>query len=246
MKKGITFFLAGLLIAVLLPVSVLAADRLVIEDNAQLLTEAEKARLISQYSEITQYMEAAFVTTNYSRGSTASFAENYAIEHYGNDPAVIFLIDMDDREIYVYANGSALKTISKADARAITDNIYRDATRGNYYACADGAFRQILARCQGERLARPVKHITNALIALLLAVLLNYYLTVHSRKPRKERRTQGTVTASVSQRPSVIPGLTLAMPVLLSSVKRYKDSDSGSDGGGGGGGHSGGGGGHGF
>ena len=171
----------------LLPVSCLAAGRLSVDDGADLLSASEEAQLIENYSPITEYMDAAFVSTSHPSGSTSSFAERYAIEHYGNNPAVIFLIDMRNREIYIYANGAALKTISRADARAITDNIYKSATAGKYYECADRAFSQILAKCQGARLARPVKHITNALIAALVGILINYLLTVYSRRPRAQR-----------------------------------------------------------
>ena len=65
----------------------------------------KKDWLINDYSAITEYMGHAFISTNYSPGSTASYAEQCAIQYYHNDPAVLFLIDMDDREIYVYANG---------------------------------------------------------------------------------------------------------------------------------------------
>ena len=222
-----------------------ASGTLLIADDAHLLSEEEKTRLIEDYSAITEYMGAAFVSTDYSPGSTSSFAEECAIRYYRNDPAVLFLIDMDDREIYVYANGTAQKTISKADARAITDNVYKSASRGDYYECADGAFRQIYAKCTGQKLARPVKHITNALIAVLVGILINYLITAYSRIPKAERRTKGEIKASVSSKMAHMPGIALGAAIVLSSAKHYKSSSSGS-GGGGGGGHSGGGGGHGF
>ena len=222
-----------------------APGTLLVVDDARLLSEEEEARLIADYSVITEYMGAAFISTYSSPGTTAYFAEQCAIKYFRDDPAVLFLIDMDDREIYVYANGKAQDTISRADARAITDNIYKSASRGDYYECADGAFRQIYAKCTGHELARPVKHITNALIAVLLGVLINYFITVFSRTPKAERRTKGQIKASVSSQMAHLPGISLGASVFLSSVKHYKSSGSGGSGGGGGG-HSGGGGGHGF
>ena len=220
-----------------------APGALLVVDDARLLSEEEEARLIADYSVITEYMGAAFISTYSSPGTTAYFAEQCAIKYFRDDPAVLFLIDMDDREIYVYANGKAQETISRADARAITDNIYKSASRGDYYECADGAFRQIYAKCTGHELARPVKHITNALIAILLGVLINYFITVFSRTPKAERRTKGQIKASVSSQMAHMPGVALSV-TFLNSVKHIKSSSSG--GGGGGGGHSGGGGGHGF
>ena len=221
------------------------ADTLLVVDDAHLLSEEEEARLIADYSVITEYMGAAFISTYFSPFTTAQFAEKCAIEYFQDDPAVLFLIDMDNREIYVYANGKAQDTISRADARAITDNIYKSASRGDYYECADGAFRQIYAKCTGHELARPVKHITNALIAVLLGVLINYFITVFSRIPKAERRTKGEIKASVSSQMAHLPGISLGAAIFLSSVKHYKSSSSGGSGGGGGG-HSGGGGGHSF
>ena len=249
-KKTVRILLALLVFcaAVLSPVSLMAAQsskKLVVEDGADLLTEEEEARLIQDYWAVTEYMDAALVTTEHSSGSTSSYAEQYAIRHYGNDPAVIFVIDMEERELYIYANGPALKTISRADARAITDNIYKIASRGDYYECADLALSQILSKCSGGRLARPVKHATNALIAVLAGILLNYFITVSSRRPRVERRTKGSVDVSVSRQMAIMPGISLALPIVLSSVRHYKSSSSGGSGGGGGG-HSGGGGGHSF
>ena len=247
LKKSLLLLLAAMLVCTFLPaVSVPAANRLVVEDDADILTPDEEARLIEDYSAITEYMGAAFVSTDAASIGTPAFAEDYAITHYGNSPAVIFVIDMYDRELYIYSNGTALKTISSADARAITDNIYKSASRGDYYECADRAFSQILGKCRGERLARPVKHITNALIAVLCGILLNYFLTVYSRIPDPEPRTKGEVNVSVTRQRASMPGISLALPIVLSSVKHYKSRSSGGGGGGGGGGHSGGGGGHGF
>ena len=246
LKKSLLLVLGVLIICTFLPaVSVLAANQLVVEDNAGILTPDEEARLIRDYSAITEYMGAAFVTTDAASAGTSAFAEDYAISHYGNSPAGIFVIDMYDRELYIYSNGTALKTITRADARAITDNVYKSASRGDYYECADRTFSQILGKCRGERLARPVKHITNALIAVLCGILLNYYLTVYSRIPDPEPRTKGEVNVSVTRQMASMPGISLALPIVLSSVKHYKSRSSGGSGGGGGG-HSGGGGGHGF
>lgn len=250
-RRAAALTVLALTLLALLLTPAAAAGGLTVEDNADLFTEIEETELAALGAGITDYMAAAVVTTASAPGGTLAYAEACAIRRYGNDPAVIFLIDMDNRQIYIYANGRAQKTISKADARAITDNIYKDASRGDYYACAAGALEQILARCQGARLSRPVKHITNALIAVLFGVLINYLIAAGSRVPRKARRTRGEVTASVSARRTILPGVSIAAPIVISSARHYKSSGSGGGGGGhggggGGGGHSGGGGGHSF
>ena len=253
MKKKLTMMIVFLVCLSSACTFAFAANTLTVEDQAGLLTEAQAAALQEDYAELTNYMDGAVVTVATYQGETSQVAEDYAIQHYGNDAAVVFMIDMYNREIYVYANGDALKTISKADARAITDNIYKDASRGDYYACICKALDQILGKCQGQRLARPVKHITNAMIAILLGILINYLIAVSSRRARYERRTRGSVSVNASRRAPILPGIGLAGAVLLSSMRVYHESSSSSGGGigggggfGGGGGHVGGGGGHSF
>ena len=224
----------------------LGAGGLRMEDGADLLTQKQEADLQAKYAGITRYMDAAFVTASDARGaSTERLAEQYAIRTYGNDPAVVFLIDMDNRQIYIYANGEAQSAVSRADARAITDNVYRFASKEDYYGCADSAFSQILARCEGQEIARPVKHITNAMIAVLFGILLNYLLVVYSRRRKTEKHSVGDVSVSATRVMAEMPAVSVGAPVVLSSVKRYKSRSSGGSRGGGGG-HSGGGGGHGF
>lgn len=254
MKKRLTIWVVFLICFVSAGAVAFAEEgQLTVSDYAGLFTETQTQALIEDYSAITEYMDAEVLTVDTYLGETSSVAEQYAIQAYGNDPAVIFMIDMYNRQIYVYANGDALKTISRADSRAITDNIYKYASQGDYYGCAAGALEQILGKCQGQRLSRPVKHITNAMIAILLGILINYLVVVQSRKARRERRTAGSV--SVNSRPAVLPAIGLAAPLIISSMRIYHNNDSGGSGGfggggggfsGGGGGHSGGGGGHSF
>ena len=243
--KRFTIFIILMSYLCALCMPVFANDEILIEDNAGLFSEDQKALLKEHWSGIQEIPDAAIVTSNSPGGSTSSFAENYAISHYGNSPAVIFVIDMRNREIYIYSNGSALNALSKADARAITDNIYKLASKGDYYSCADKAFTQIAARFRGEAIARPVKHITNAMIALLLSIIINYCIVVFSRSSKKQKTavdSEGRVL-----RASVLPGVFVSDPVLIKSERHYHSSgSSGGGGGGGGGGHSGGGGGHSF
>lgn len=245
MRRVFSLIFCLLLCLASLPTA-LGAEGLAIDDGADLLTQEQEAGLQRKYAGITQYMDAVFVTTADAQGmSTDRLAESYAIRAFGNDPAVIFCIDMDNRQLYIYANGGAQRSISRADARAITDNIYRLASKEDYYGCADSAFSQILARCEGQAIARPVKHITNAMIAVLFGILLNYLLVVYSRKRRKARHTVGNVSVSATRVMAEMPAVSVGVPVVVSSVKHYKSRSSGG-GGGGGGGHSGGGGGHSF
>ena len=244
MKRIISIILICAVCLCLLSGSAMAAGgTFIMDDQANLLTEAERQQLQSDYAALTEYVNTAFVTANSVSGSTAAFAESYVKRNFDSSAAIIFVIDMDNRQIYVYANHSGLSYVSSADSRAITDNIYKYASKGDYYACADAAFSQIFTKCQGGKIARPVKHITNALIAVVAGILLNFILAVRTRS----RQQKKTVTSAELRNMALLPDLALDAPILIKSERHYNSSDSGSSGGGsGGGGGGGGGGGHSF
>ena len=222
----------------LLPRPALATGRFVVSDSAELLSATELATLQDDYARLTDYLDVAFVTCATNPASTESFAQTFVEQTFGQDAAVAFVIDMDNRMLYVYANHAGLQTISEADARAITDNIYTLASNGDYYACTQAAFEQILAKCEGGRIARPVKHITNALIALVLGTLANFFLAMRSRAGTTRRKRKKAALARTEALPKF-----LIFTKVTRTVTHHIHSGSGGSGFGGGGGRSGGGGG---
>ena len=93
-KRKILVLLTILFVLYLLPpVTCLAAGAITIDDKAELLTAAQEAQLRDKYSEITQYMNIAFVSRSFNSGSTAEFARSYVHLNYPVNPAVIFFID---------------------------------------------------------------------------------------------------------------------------------------------------------
>ncbi len=252
MKKQLRF-LSALLLAVcalVLPcASVCLADEpawenpdtgyeVYLEDGAGLLTPAEEDTLLETMKEITDYAGAAFVTTNTNYDTAQAFAESRFRTWYRDSSAVLFLIDMSNRKIYIFSDGAAYQSVSKTRSRVITDNVYSYASQADYLGCANEAFSQMRTLLEGGRIAQPMKYISNALIALLLSLLLCYILVLrtaaNSRATKQEIIGAAAWTctmASVSNH-------------LKSSHRTYSPrSSSSSGGGGGGGGHSGGGGG---
>ena len=156
---------------------------------------------------------------------------------------------MGRRNIWIYSDGAIYRTINKAYANTITDNVYRYASRGEYYECAWNVFDQAETLLEGGRISMPMKHISNLLIASVCALLLNFILLLFQRKtgyaPVKEAAAAMTTATAVS-----------IMSKRKTKSKRHLhvESDGGSGGGssggggggGGGGGSSGGGGGHSF
>lgn len=160
----------------------------ILEDDADLLSQEEEAQLASQMQEITDYGNALFKTISYNNFSASYFAEDYYHGQFGNESGTLFLIDMGNRELYIFSDGAVYQTITKAYATTITDNIYRYASDQDYYLCASTAFGQIHTLLSGRRIAQPMKYISNALLALILAALINYFivrLMSTSSKPDK-------------------------------------------------------------
>lgn len=225
------------------------AYQAVLEDDAALLDEDEVPELMAILKEITVYGNVAFKTIEENDWSTESYAREYYQSRFGTESGTVFLIDMDNRNIWIHSDGAVYRVITTAYANTITDNVYRFASRGDYAECAMEACGQILSLLKGYKIAQPMKYISNILLAVILALLTNYGLVsfyAQLRKPGR-REIMGSVETHFRYTPPQV--------VFTHESRVYNpvSSDSGSSGGsssggGGGGGSSssGGGGGHSF
>lgn len=239
--------LASLLLASMLMLQLFASNvyassnddtgyRSVLEDDIDLFTESEEADLIDQLNELTAYGNAAVKTIGWNYYSTSSYAEQYYHETFGYEDGTLFLIDLDNRMLYIYSYGNIYKVITKARANTITDNIYKYASDGDYYACSQEALSEMLTLLQGNEIAQPMKYISNALLAILLALLIHFIIihriaTLHSTSRRK--LMQAAKTDFSFSKPDVI---FLNETKTFSPVERSSGGGGGSHGGGGGGG----------
>ena len=221
--------------------------RVVIEDDAGLLTDDEKSRLAETMKDITPYGDVAFKSIDYNPYSTETYIERYYNSIFGTGSGTVFLIDMDNRNIWIYSDGSIYSTITTAYANVITDNVYTYASDRDYFTCANKAFIQEAALLQGRRISQPMKYISNALLAIAIAILINYFIVRQTSRVRKASDNEivnGVFANNAFNNVSVnfIRQTRTYSPRSSSS----SGSSGGHSGGGGGGGHSGGGGGHSF
>ena len=166
--------------------------QVIVDDRADLLTDEEESRLASEMEPVTAYGNAAFISC-YASGSTSSYAKGLYRDLFGSDSGTIFMIDMENRNIWIQSNGAIYRTITKSYANTITDNVYKYASRGDYYGCASNAFSQICTLLEGGRIAMPMKYASNALLALAVSLLVNfYYVFFLSRRhaPSRSRLTE--------------------------------------------------------
>ncbi|MCF0135596.1 MAG: TPM domain-containing protein [Lachnospiraceae bacterium] len=228
-----------------------------IDDQADLLTEEEEASLAAAMRAVTGYGNVIFLTTDYNRTSAGSYAKDYIYTNFGNASGALFLIDMDNREIYLCCEGAISKIITNSYCNSITDNIYTYATDGDYLGCAKGAFSQVYTLMEGGRIAQPMKYISLALFSMAAAVLINFLVLVSSRNNFNYRAKKsanfnvqpGSSAGTADGLNPIVPAI-LGTALISSHIRTVSSSDGGGSssggGGGGGGGFSGSGGGHSF
>ena len=256
------FFLALLCLIVLLtilPVTALADGesgyRVVIDDEADLLTEAEELLLSSVMEKVLPYGNAAFVSVNTNPTTPERLAESKFLEFFEDTSGALLIIDMSNRYIQLIADGAVYKVVTKTRCNEITDNIYAYASKGQYAICANKAFEQVVKLLEGERVAAPFRYVTNAFLAVCLALLGNFALMSLQRRKKVAPENALNVKVAVNTASSAAKvGAVAAVALTMLNQRRTKHVESsggghsggggGFGGGGGGGGFSGGGGGH--
>lgn len=219
---------------------------LLIEDDAKLLTEEEVKKLKEKMKPLTKYGHIVFksISTN-PKYSTKEFANDYYYSKFGNESGTIFIIDMDKRMIYIVSAGENYKHITDSKADIITDNIYRYATRKEYYECAEKAFEQIGIVLDGGKIAEPMRHASNVVIAIVLAFFINFFIVLNASKLKKAANSEVLKNCDIAFEAGNVDGRKTGTHKVYSPPSSSSSGGS-SGGGGGGGGFSGGGGGHSF
>ena len=219
--------------------------RVVIEDGADLLTEAEEAELHTVMERVLPYGNAAFVSVSENATTTERLAESKFLEFFGDVSGALLIIDMDNRYIQLIADGAVYKVVTKTRCNEITDNIYTYASKGDYFSCASKAFRQVSGLLEGQRIAAPFRYVTNAFLAVCLALLGNFALMSLQRRKKVAPENALNVKVAVNAASSAVKaGAVAAVALTLLNQRRTKHVESSGGGrSGGGGGFSGGGGG---
>ncbi|MDL2236401.1 TPM domain-containing protein [Christensenellaceae bacterium OttesenSCG-928-K19] len=152
MKKMIsTVFVLILLLLFAVPVFAASAGERVF-DNAQLFTAEEREALQSMIdAHVDEYdMDVVVLTISDNEGkSTRAYADDFYDDYgfgYGDDDAgVLFLIDMDSREIYISTAGRMIDILNDARIEELLDIQYEYVSMGKYYDAMDAAIVQTAA-----------------------------------------------------------------------------------------------------
>jgi len=112
-------------------------------DDAGLFTADEKKEFETTIQSMKKEMnmDVVIVTSDNTNGKTAKeYAENFYIEkNFGEGSdyrGVLFLIDMDNREMYILPVGKMNRFLTDSRWNAILDDAYNEISQGDYAACA--------------------------------------------------------------------------------------------------------------
>ena len=232
----------------------------ILDDSADFLDDSEKQKLESQLADLTAYCNVAFVTTDsHTKETTEDFAADYFDDAFGaHASGTLLVIDRCLNEVFLYSDGAARRTVTDSYAYSITDNTYVYATKSHnydYYTCANKTFAQVQTLMEGRWIAEPMRYICSALLAVILALFLNFFIVMfnsRSRKADEQEILSGVYTKVKLRNPDAqfVRQSRTYSPRSSGSSSSGSSSHSSSSGGGGGhsggggGGHSGGGGGH--
>ena len=218
--------------------------QVIIEDDADLLTAEEETKLKDKMYKLSEYGNIIFKSINENNTTTESYARNYYHENFSTESGSVFLIDMHNRNIYIFSDGANYNTITNSKALIITDNVYQYATNQEYYTCAEEAFSQMESLLAGQKIAEPMRHTSNAVIAIVLAFFINFFIVLGASRIKKAEQSEIIKNCAISFSVSNIVGNLVGTHSVYSPISDSGGSSGG--GGGGGGGSSGGGGGHSF
>lgn len=166
-----------------------------IQDDADLLTDEEEAKLSDVMEPITEYGNVMFASTEIYMGSDAEENANETYQAvFGSSSGMIFFIDMSERVLTVYSNGDVYRIINRGYARTITDNVYTYASDGDYFTCAQEAFTEAYTLLEGGSISQPMRLVTNIFLAFVFAFLIAYLiLTIQRSRASVSRKDQASI-----------------------------------------------------
>ncbi len=141
MKKVLSVIIVSIIFLSLLTVNSFALVNTKIDDSADLFSEAEEAMItesILEFSLETEY-SSIVLTIDYAEGKTSQqYADDYfddlIISEGWEEKGILFLIDMDNREVCISTMGECISVYAYA-IDYIIDSGYDELVDGNYSEC---------------------------------------------------------------------------------------------------------------
>ncbi|SHJ66112.1 TPM domain-containing protein [Pseudobutyrivibrio xylanivorans] len=229
----------GLMVVAFLftPVNVhAAASNIYIADDADILSDTEETEVLEYLETLNSDTKYVVATTSESsvKSTDDKLFDFYTARYSNYDDGVAFIIDMDERMIWMSGYGKYQRSISNADATDITDNIYRYASKGDYKTCIIKAFNQADTLTNKGFILRPMRIIVSFLIAIIIGFLFSFFMAMSERSKVKMDGKGAEI---------LMAGAAIAGTAAIYDTRKVRRSQNNSSGGHSGGGFSGGGGG---
>ena len=155
-NKIFSILFVVLMIFSFIPLSVSAEDTYEVAfiDNANIISpehERDITQMANGYKDSLE-MDIVFVTTTYTNGkSTMEYADDFYDglegDHKYNEDGILFLIDLDNGEVYISTAGRAIKLMSDSEIEVALDQFFYKGGSDNYaaatYAMSENAFQNM-------------------------------------------------------------------------------------------------------
>lgn len=178
-----------------------------IYDYANLITKDEEEVLYNKVQEfINKYdMDMAIVTINSNpKSSSMAYADDfYDYNNFGkgtNKTGLLFLIDMQNRNIWISTTGDAINIYTDSRINTILDYTYDKISNEDYNGCAEqfiekASYFANKGLTGGSKVVTVPKMICNSLIfaGLVTIVFICIGLATH-RKPKKKKEASNYIT----------------------------------------------------
>lgn len=140
--RKISAFIIALIFAFAFSISAFAYSDVLIDDSASLFSEGDKTAidaLAYDFASENKFLVAVVTTDNAMGKSAMEYADDYydslMFENGWSEDGMLFLIDMDNREIYVSCAGLCIDEYSDYELNSIVDSGYSYVADGEYADC---------------------------------------------------------------------------------------------------------------
>ncbi len=169
----------------------------VIEDEINLLTSQEERQLLDEMIPLTEYGNVAFWSTREYASGKLSQAEARRYALFELQSASILVINMNLRTVTIQSYGKLSDVITVSRANSITSHVGGNLTDGRYYSVSADAFSRMNSLMRAERIAQPMKVLSEICIALMVGLLLVLkcvltYVTTYKKNLWRDSQTIGS------------------------------------------------------
>ncbi len=107
--------------------------QVIVDDQIEILDDTQALVREAEAFSAECGWDLMFVTTDDTDGREArEYAEDYFMDHYAQDDGIVYLIDMDNREIYVATSGDAIHFLTDSRIDDMLDAAYEKVSDGKY------------------------------------------------------------------------------------------------------------------